>query len=424
MITFAGAVSSSFVQASALMGKLAHLSTPEKQLERVTQRIGTERVAERTAETAVFEALPLVEKFAVPVGVVPPDLAVVMVDGGRIQIFNRQEQAEKQAAALAAAVVSMAKQVESGAAADEWNEPTKKGHWREDKVGLLLTMTSTTSDHDPCPEIPLSFLDVLRIPRLVRELKKNVKQTEEAAADSDEPEVVEEALREANVYDPPEVGPRKVLATSDPWPEFAPRVATTAWQLGFMGAQRRAFVGDGAANNWTLQRRFFGSFVPILDFIHALSYVFAAAQAGRKFQVGWACFQQWIRWTWQGKVTRVLSVLEERLGELGEPTADESDASPRKVVERALNYLRHHQDKMHYDEYRRQGLPITSSLMESMVKQLNLRVKGTEKFWSEGGGEAILQLRADHLSDDQPLDAFWERRQATTTGQRPYRRVG
>jgi hypothetical protein len=35
------------------------------------------------------------------------------------------------------------------------------------------------------------------------------------------------------------------------------------------------------------------------------------------------------------------------------------------------------------------------------------RVKGTEKFWCEQGAEAILQLRADLLSDDQPLDVFW-----------------
>jgi len=67
---------------------------------------------------------------------------------------------------------------------------------------------------------------------------------------------------------------------------------------------------------------------------------------------------------------------------------------------------------------------MTSSLMESVVKQVNQRVKGTEKFWSEDGAEAILQVRADSLSDAQPLEAFWERRQAQATGQRRYRRVG
>jgi hypothetical protein len=55
--------------------------------------------------------------------------------------------------------------------------------------------------------------------------------------------------------------------------------------------------------------------------------------------------------------------------------------------------------------------------MESVVKL----VKGTEKFWSEEGAEALSQLRADQLSDDQPLEAFWQRRQDAATGQRRYR---
>ena len=61
---------------------------------------------------------------------------------------------------------------------------------------------------------------------------------------------------------------------------------------------------------------------------------------------------------------------------------------------------------MNYPEYRKQGLPIRSSHMESAIKQLNERIKGSEKFWSGRGGEAVLQLRADLLSDSQPLLAF------------------
>ena len=76
----------------------------------------------------------------------------------------------------------------------------------------------------------------------------------------------------------------------------------------------------------------------------------------------------------------------------------------------------------HYDEYRKQGLPLMSSHVESTVKQINYRVKGTEKFWTEEGAEALLQLRADYISDDEPLEGFWQRRQMAATGQRPYRR--
>ena len=68
--------------------------------------------------------------------------------------------------------------------------------------------------------------------------------------------------------------------------------------------------------------------------------------------------------------------------------------------------------------YRCQGLPITSSYVESAVKQFNQRVKGTEKFWSEAGAEALLQLRADQLDDAAPMGEFWQRRQASESGLR------
>ncbi len=62
--------------------------------------------------------------------------------------------------------------------------------------------------------------------------------------------------------------------------------------------------------------------------------------------------------------------------------------------------------------------------MESAVKQSNQRGKGTETFWSERGSAAVVPLRADQRSDGDVRAAFGERRQATATGQRPYRRTG
>src|SRR5271157_745716 len=59
---------------------------------------------------------------------------------------------------------------------------------------------------------------------------------------------------------------------------------------------------------------------------------------------------------------------------------------------------------MDYPRYRKEGLPITSSHMESTVKRFNRRVKGTEKTWGQAGAEQILQLRAAYLSEDGRLD--------------------
>ena len=54
------------------------------------------------------------------------------------------------------------------------------------------------------------------------------------------------------------------------------------------------------------------------------------------------------------------------------------------------------------------------------MKLLNRRVKGSEKYWTERGAEALLQLRADHLSTSQPMLAFWQARVHRQTGCRTY----
>jgi hypothetical protein len=287
-----------------------------------------------------------------------------------------------------------------------------------------MAMTSTPSAADPCPDVPEGFLDPTRMGKLVRQLRKGVPITEEPARPADDPDADREALRGPGpAWGPPEVEHRRLVASRRPWESFGPLVAAAAWAMGLFAAPRRAFLGDGAESNWSIWRGYFASFVPVLDFIHALSYVYAAAHAGRGRAEGWRCYARWIRWVWRGQVAEVLRELAGRQAELGQPEAADKETSPRGVVAAALTYLSNNAGRMRYDEYRRQGLPITSSYVESAVKQFNQRVKGTEKFWGEEGAEAILQLRADHLSDDQPLEAFWRRLQAQATGQRPYRRV-
>ena len=54
---------------------------------------------------------------------------------------------------------------------------------------------------------------------------------------------------------------------------------------------------------------------------------------------------------------------------------------------------------------------------------INKRVKGSEKFWSEAGAEAILQLRADYLSETETMSRVWLRREAQASKRRPYRRA-
>src|ERR1051326_1656594 len=120
--------------------------------------------------------------------------------------------------------------------------------------------------------------------------------------------------------------------------------------------------------------------------------------AGRPFAEGWPVYERWIGWVWAGQVSRVIEELLARQQELGEPTKEDKEGSPRRVLAEALGYLSNHQDKRHYDEYRKAGLPLMSSHVESTVKQINYRVKGTEKLWTEEPAEALLHLRAQPLA--------------------------
>jgi hypothetical protein len=419
-IAYAGVNNTSYEQAECDLWELAEVKVDDKQIRHICKQIGGERCGERDAETAAYQALPLVERKGVPEGVTAPNLAIAGVDGGRLQIFDRSTVNDS-----TTSVETPPTQDGVPEASNDTEEREDNGrHWREDKIGLLMTMQSEVHESDPCPQIPENFVNPLRILKLARELKKKVALGQEAAKAAADPELDRQSFTEdAPEWKPPEVEEKRTVATRRPWELFGPLMAMAAWSWGFFGAKLRVFIGDGAENNWTMWRNYFSSFEPILDFIHALSYVFAAATAGRPFNEGWICYVRWIEWVWQGRVGEVLAELEVRQIELGQPTEDDSASSPRHIVDRARTYLQNNRKRMNYAAYRRQGLPITSSYVESAVKQFNYRVKGTEKFWDEEGAEQMLQMRSDFLSDNKPLEEFWKRRENRESGQRRYRKA-
>jgi hypothetical protein len=105
----------------------------------------------------------------------------------------------------------------------------------------------------------------------------------------------------------------------------------------------------------------------------------------------------------------------------GEPPPDARSDDPREIIRTSRVYYENHTGRMNYPSYRQQGFPLTSSLMESTVKQVSRRVKGSEKYWSSSGGEAMLRLRGEYLSEDEPMQAYWEHRSRQASGTRAYR---
>ena len=90
---------------------------------------------------------------------------------------------------------------------DDGEERLNNGrHWREDKIGLLMTMTSDEHEVDPCPEIPEMFVDPLRIMKLTRELKTRSPSPRGAPTEADSPAGdAAEASEEPAQWKPPKV---------------------------------------------------------------------------------------------------------------------------------------------------------------------------------------------------------------------------
>jgi hypothetical protein len=291
---------------------------------------------------------------------------------------------------------------------------------KEDKIACLVTLSSVAAAHDPQPEPPPTFLLPRRVERLVQQMAG------QAGEQADEAQPPEGQAEGPPAQDPEQDpwAPRKRLrscvATLANSREFGRLVAAEAKERGFYRAGRKAFVADGAAYNWKLQQRYFTGFVPIADFLHVLCYVYRAALAVAADEAKrWDQYVGWLRACWQGRVSEVVEQLQDWQGQIGLPPQEELPANdPRRAVAEALSYFSHNEGRMKYPEYRREGLPVTSSLVESLVGEVNARVKSKQKYWTRGAGaEAILQLRAALLSEDGCLDRHFKERPGS-----PYRR--
>ncbi len=257
-------------------------------------------------------------------------------------------------------------------------------------------MTHQTFAEDPEPELPRAFTDPKRVAKLAEKEAPPAISAVSAAPPG------EKAWRPQRLV-------RMCLSSMAEASVFGQQMKREADCCRFPQAPARAFVGDGLPWHWFVWKHYFPNFVPILDFIHALSYLYAAALAMHPdFSVAWSCYLRMARACWQGRAMEAMDELKRWLAPHGlDDTAKLDENDPRKPIVDAARYLRNNRGRMDYPHYRRLGLPVTSALMESLVKEVNYRVKGTEMFWNDPeGAEAILQVRAATLCDDDRLGRY------------------
>ncbi len=366
-----------FDRAVLLLKQLGGNEVSAKTIERITRTVGSELVALRDAE--IDNAATGCETVEAP-----PALAVVECDGGRIH--TRREG--------------------SGPGVHD-------KQWRETKNACLLRMTHQCFDADPHPELPRAFCDVAKVAKLAEKEPLSV-PTRSSESSSEEPP------RRAD-WRPQRIA-RSCLSSMVDSHAFGFQIESEARRRRFFEAAARAFLGDGLAWNWSIQQTHFPTFIAILDFIHPLHYLYTAASAlAAEAEQIWKCYVGMAEACWQGRVDEVIGALAKWLSEEGidaEHPVKEDD--PQQPVVAALRYLTNNRERMDYPRYRRLGLPVTSALMESLVKEVNHRVKGTAKFWNDpSGAEAILQVRAAALCDDDRLARYLTRRPGCPYVRRP-----
>jgi hypothetical protein len=388
MITEAAGKLQSFADATFAV-QLAGVAISSRQLQRIAKEIGAEMAQQRDQKVQQRRRRELPVRVAAA-----PEAVAVEVDGGRL-----------------------------GTRAAGCGPGVHQRQNKEDKIACLVTLKSQVHEQDPQPGPPESFLQPRRVRRLVQQMQglSGDKPQDEPGQEDASPPVEPPPGMLPGRPGAPHKQVRTCVASMADCQAFGPMVAAEAQERDFYRAKRRAFLGDGAAYNWGIHRGYFRDFEPITDFLHVLCYLYLAAWGvGGEEAMRWSIYVGWLRACWQGRVKEVVEGLRLWQGRIGEPPpGQELDAKdPRRLVAEALSYLQNNEGRMDYPRYRQQGLPVTSSLAESLVGEFNARLKSKQKYWNRpGGAEALLQLRAAVLSEDDRLARFFAQRPGN-----PYRR--
>jgi hypothetical protein len=367
----------SLKRASIVMKRVVGLDVSSNTIERVALEVGNDLEA---AEQEQWKTVLTGE-------ITVPKLAVIEFDGGRIRTRKTG--------------------CGPGVHLDA------KG-WNETKNAIFVSATSETHQVDPHPQPPACFLDADHVAQLTEQAKTTEKQGGDDSLPDDEEEEV--APKEPSTHKPKRLL-RTVISSMKNSKQFGHQMSREAKRRRFAEAERKAFVADGLTCNWTIHAKHFKDYVPILDFTHAVSYLFTASVACMgKTNDAWATYIDWMTTTWQGNVATVIEELQAHQRRIGLPPDDVGEDDPREILRRVLGYLKNNRSRMRYDEYRKSGMPTTSAWMESAVKEMNYRIKGTEMFWNNpAGAEAILQIRSASLSDDDRLVRLLTRRPGQPT---------
>ena len=185
----------SFEGATEALDDLAELTISSRQASRIAQDVGQQLQADRDDNVEQYQASELKPRVEMR-----PALAVVGVDGGRLQIRGEGDGPGS-------------------------HDPS----WREDKIALLATAAISVSDSDPEPDLPDCFRDQKYVEKLLRGIGGQGPMSQpDAQADSPADSTPTASEEPADTRKRPELLVRTYVASTCTSEQFGPMVAAAA----------------------------------------------------------------------------------------------------------------------------------------------------------------------------------------------------
>lgn len=195
---------------------------------------------------------------------------------------------------------------------------------------------------------------------------------------------------------------KELRATLDGKAVAMTRLAQRVQQrLGPQIADRVALT-DGAPALQDQVRAALPDFPLVLDIIHAVEYLWRAANAmlGERHPERTAWVRGHLLTLLHGRTDQVVAALED------DAATRPLSAAQQQVVATTLGYYRRNAPYMRYDQYLARGWPIGTGVVEGACGHLvKDRMEQAGMRWTKPGAHAILDLRAIRLTDD--WDAYW-----------------
>lgn len=165
-----------------------------------------------------------------------------------------------------------------------------------------------------------------------------------------------------------------------------------AMRRGLGRANEVLIVADGAVWIWNLAGDRFPSARQRVDYYHVSQHLWAVA---RTLHPDDAAAHAWIE-----PLLAKLKADEscEVITELEQLQVRLQGAAQEKV-QKEINYLHSHRERMDYGTAKKKGEPLGSGAMESTCRQYQTRFKRTGQFWSQTGDEALMCLETFRRND-------------------------